>query len=288
MSKKGLYLAVGFLWATLLGIGAGLAATAVAAGAAWIYLFGDSAWPDWMSWAILACGVTVGLATFAATMMVARIVANRHGAPDREPADDRRGGAIAWGLLAVGLAVAVGFAWQQGARDRAVQTARKESAEAARYLPVLLSRTHRISSIAVESPGSDRDGRAVVTLDGLRDGGYRLDWQVRDTLYEKPLLKSGETLQLAAGTRVMNFALPAHGIVDGYRSLLSRADANVMVDEPFVFELQLAPILSEGETSRMSPHEVQNLANGWSPLIQRASAEFPVRFFLYGNRLSWD
>jgi len=288
MSKRGLYLVVGFVWAALLGIGAGLAAAAVAAGVAWIYLFGDSQWPGWTSWAIPGFGLAIGFATFTVTMLVARIVATRHGAPDRERADDRRGGAIAWGLLAFGVAVAVGFAWQQFGRERAIDRAREESAAAARYLPVLLSETHRISSIAVDWPGDNRDGRAVVTLDGRRSGGYRLDWQVRDTIYAKPLLKNAETLQLAVGTRVMDFTLPARDIVDGYRGLLSRTDANVMVDEPFVFEMQLAPILSEIETSRMPRHEVQNLANGWSPLIQRASAEFPVRFFLYGDRLSWD
>lgn len=288
MSKKGLYLAVGFVWAVLLGIGAGLAATAVAAGVAWIYLFGDSPWPDWTNWAIPGFGVAVGLATFAVTMTVTRIVANRHGVPGDDESDNRRGGVLAWGLLALGLAVAIGFAWQQYGRNKEIERAREETMAAARYLPLLLSETHRIADIAVEWPGGDRDGRAIVTLDGLRSGDYRLDWQVRDTIYEKPLLKSGETLQLAAGTRVMDFTLPAQGIVDGYRTLLSRTDTNVMVDEPFVFEMQLAPILSERETSRMPPHEVRNLANGWSPLIQRSSAEFPVRFFLYGGTLSWD
>jgi hypothetical protein len=288
MSKKSLYLVVGFLWAMLLGIGAGLAATAVAAGVAWIYLFGDSTWPDWTNWAIPGFGLAIGLATFAATVMVTRIVASRHGTPDGERADDRRGGSIAWGLLALGLAVAVGFAWQQYRQNLAIERAYEGSAAAARYLPLLLSETHRIAGISVEWPGGDQDGRAIVTLDGLRSGVYRLDWQVRDSIYEKPLLKSGETLQLAAGSRVMDFTLPAQGIVDGYRTLLNRTDANVMVDEPFVFEMQLAPILSERETSRMSQHEIQNLANGWSPLIQRSSAEFPVRFFLYGETLSWD
>lgn len=288
MSKKGLYLVVGFLWSVLLAAGAGLAAAAVGAGVAWIYLFGDSAWPDWTNRAIPGLGAAVGLATFAAAMTLTRIVASRHGTPAGERSEDRRGSAVAWGLLALGLAIAVGFAWQQYGRNNEIERAREETAAAARYLPLLLSETHRIAGIAVEWPGGDQDGRAVVTLDGLRSGRYRLDWQVRDTIYDKPLLQSGETLQLAAGTRVMDFALPARRIVDGYRALLSRTDANVMVDEPFVFEMQLAPILTERETSRISPHEVQNLANGWSPLIQRSSAEFPVRFFLYGGVLSWE
>ena len=133
-----------------------------------------------------------------------------------------------------------------------------------------------------------RAGRAVVTLDGMREGDYRLDWQVRDTAFGKPLLMSEQTLRLTAGTHAMEFALPAQRVVDGYRALLSRQDANVMVDEPFVFEAELAPIPTAHETSRMPANEVHNLANGWSSLIQRSRAEFAVRFFLYGDRLSWE
>jgi hypothetical protein len=288
MSRKGLYLAVGFLWAMLLGVGAGLAAAAIAAGVAWIYLFGDSTWPDWTNWAIPGAGAVIGLATFAVSMVVTRIVANRYDAGGNEAADKKGGGTFAWVLLLLGLAVAGGFAWQEYGRQKDFEKARDEAAEAARYFPTMLSASHRITGITVDWPGGGWDGRAVVTLGGLREGGYRLGWQVRDTLYEKPLLKGEETLQLTAGARVLEFALPAQGVVDGYRALLSRQDANVMVDEPFVFEVELAPMPGVLETARMPPHEVQNLTNGSSPLIRRSSEEFTVRFFLRGGTLSWD
>ncbi|MDH3228690.1 MAG: hypothetical protein OEN55_02745 [Alphaproteobacteria bacterium] len=288
MSRRGFYLAVGFLWATLLGAGAGLAAAAIAAGAAWIYLFGDSTWPDWTSWAIPGVGAVVGLTTFAASMIVTRIVANRYDVAGSEVANKKDGSVLAWVLLLLGLAVAGGVAWQGYGRQEDIQKAREQTAAADRYFPVLLSQTHRIAGIAVDWPGGGRDGSAAVTLDGLREGAYRLDWQVRDALYEKPLLKGGETLQLTAGTRVLEIDLPAQGVVDGYRLLLSRQDANIMVDEPFVLEVQLAPIPSEHETAQMPANEVHNLAIGWSPLLHRSSVEFTVRFFLYGDRLSWE
>jgi len=288
MSKKGLYLAVGFLWATLLGVGVGLGAAAIAAGMAWIYLFGDSTWPDWVDWAIPGFGAIIGLATFAGAIIVTRIVANRHDTVGSAVADNKRGSVFAWVLLLLGLAVAGGVVWQEFGRQDEFETARQETAAAARYFPMLLSETHRITSIIVDWPGGGRDGHAVVTLDGLREGAYRLGWQVRDTLYEKPLLTSEETLQLTAGTRVLEFDLPMQRIVDGYRTLLSRQDANVMVDEPFVFEVELTPIANELETARMPAHEVQNLANGWSPLIHRSSRQFTVRFFLRGGTLSWE
>jgi hypothetical protein len=288
MSRKSLYLAVGFLWATLLGVGVGIAAAAIAAGVAWIYLFGDSAWPDWTNWAIPGFGAAIGLATFTGSMIVTRIVANRYDVAGREGGGIKGGGVFAWALLLLGLAVAGGIAWQEFGRQQKIETAREESAAAAQYFPTLLSETHRITDIAVDWPGGGRDGRAVVTLDGLREGGYHFEWQVRDRLYEKPLLKGGEPLELAAGARVLEIALPAQSLVDGYRTLLSRQDANVMVDEPFVFEARLTPMPAEHETSRMPAHEVQNLANGWSPLIHRSSVQFTVRFFLNGGSLSWE
>ncbi len=287
MGKKGLYLAVGFLWATLLGIGAGIAAAVITAGVAWIYLFGDSTWPEWTNWAIPGFGFVVGLATFAVTMMVSRMVANRYDGRANEK-QAGKGGALAWTLLFLGLAVAGGFAWQQYGRHEEIEKAREGAAAAARYFPMLLSETHRISDIAVTWPGGGQDGRAAVTLDGLREGGYRFEWQVRDTLYEKPLISGTRDLNLTTGVKEIEIVLSAHDVVAGYRTLLNRQDANIMVDEPFVFEAQLAPIPTEYETSRMPPHEVRNLANGWSPLIHSLSAEFPVRFFLHGETLSWN
>ncbi len=288
MSRKRLYLVVGFLWSVLLGAGAGLLATAVAAGVAWIYLFGDSTWPDWTNWAIPGVGIVIGLLTFAGSMIVTRMVASRYDRGAGERADEKGGGVIAWLLLLVGLAVACTVVWQQVGRRAEIDAAREQSAAAARYFPVLLSETHRIVEIAVDWPGGGQDGRAVVTLDGVREGDYRLDWQVRDTAFGKPLLMSKQTVRLTAGTHAMEFALPAQRVVDGYRALLSRQDANVMVDEPFVFEVELAPIPTAHETSRMPASEVHNLANGWSSLIQRSRTEFAVRFFLYGDRLSWE
>lgn len=288
MSRKSLYLAVGFLWALLLGIGAGLFATAVAAGVAWIYLFGDSPWPDWTNWAIPGVGAVIGLATFAALMVVTRIVANRYDADRSEAAQKKGGGAFAWALLLLGLAVAGGFVWQEYGRQREFEMARQETSEAARYFPVLRSRMHRITGTAVRWPGHGSDGNAFVTLDGLREGNYRLGWQVRDTLFETPVLNDEETLQLTSGTRVLEFALPAQDVVDGYRALLNRQDANVMVDEPFVFEVELAPIPDETEAARMPAHELHNLTNGSSSLIDRSRVEFAVRFFLRGGTLSWD
>ena len=288
MSRKGLYLAVGFVWGTVIGLGVAVAVAAVAAGIAWIYLFGDAAWPDWANWAILGAGAVAGLIAFTVCMIVARIVANRYDGNSGGEDGNRRGSGLAWILLLLGLAAAGGFAWYEFGRQGDAEKAEEQAATAARYFPMLLSETHRITDIAVDWPAGGRDGSARLALDGLRNGEYRLVWQVRDSLYKTPLLAGEETMRLTSGPRWMDIPLPAQRIVDGYRELLNRQDANIMVDEPFLFEARLSPILTEDEISRMPAHEVQNLANGQSPMIQRSNAEFQVRFSLYGETLSWD
>lgn len=287
MSRKGLYLAVGFVWSTVISLGVALAVSAIAAGAAWIYLFGDDTWPDWANWAILGAGGVAWLLSFAICMLVARTVANRYDEPADEQHAGQRGSGFAWLLLLAGLAAAGGFAWWEYGRETEVVAARDRADQAAGYFAVLDSRTHRISGITVDWPGGGGDGSAQITLDGQRDGQYRLDWQVRDGGHEKPLQEGIQTLQLAPGVRQIDIPLSAERIVEGYRELLSRQDANVMVDEAFLLETILSPIPDDEELSRMPAHETQNLNNGQSALIDRSSAEFTVRFFLNGGTLSW-
>lgn len=286
MSRKGLYLAVGFLWAVLLGVGAGFAAAAFAAGAAWLYLFGDSDWPAWTSWAIPGFGLIVGLVTFAALMAVTRMVAGRQEASANSKTA-RTGGTVAWILLPLGLAVAGGLGWQFYGETRDFEQARERATVADRYFTEMLAAAHRITEVAVDWPGGGRDGHAAVRLDGQRTGDYRLEWQVTDRAYEKPLLRGDRALPLTAGTQSIDVVLPAGRIVEGYRTLLNRREANVLVDEPFELEVVLAPVPSPEEISRMPPREARNLANGWSPLIRRARATFAVRFVLHGETPSW-
>lgn len=288
MSRKGLYLAVGFVWGAVIGLGVALAVAAVAAGVAWLYLFGDAPWPDWAGWAILGTGAVAGLIAFTVCMIVARIVANRHDEGRAAGDGERRGSGFAWILLLAGLAAAGGFAWYEYGRQGDAERTREKAATAARHFPMLLSETHRVAGIAIDWPGGGRDGSAQVALDGLRSGDYRFAWRVRDGLYERPLLAGEEEMRLTAGARQIDIPLPAQRIVDGYRELLNRQDANIMVDEPFLFEAQLWPVLSEEEISRMPAHEVQNLTLGQSPLIHRSSAEFQVRFSLYGETAAWN
>lgn len=288
MSRKGLYLAVGFVWGVVISAGVALAVSAIAAGVAWIYLFGDETWPGWANWAILGAGAVAGLLSLSICMLVARIVANRYDEPANEHHTEHGGAGLAWLLLLTGFLAAGGFVWWEFGRQAEILTASEQADQADKYFPTLVSDTHRISGIDVDWPGGGADGKAMVVLEGLREGEYRFSWLIRDSLYDEPLLDGMQILQLTSGARRIDIPMPAERIVDGYRRLLNRQDGNLLVDEPFLFEARLAPVPNINEIQQMPAHEVQNLNNGQSSLIDRSSAKFAVRFFLYGETLSWE
>lgn len=65
MNTKRLFIAAGMAWGILLGIAGGMYAGGVAAGFAWLFLFGDDRWPGWGETAILGVAMLVGLAILA-------------------------------------------------------------------------------------------------------------------------------------------------------------------------------------------------------------------------------
>lgn len=286
MTTRALMTAAGFIWGATLGIAAAVLAMGIAAGFAWIFMFGDDPWPEWANWAIVGFGIAVGLVVFLICMALARMVARRY--DKRQATEKKRGSAVATVLILLGLAVAATYVWQGYEREQALQQQAEIRDAAEAYRSTLAGEVHRITELSVDWPGYGADGAARLWLDGRRAGGYALRWQVRDRLYKEPLVSGERIMVLQGGSARLDVAISSSELVDGYRSLLSRQDANLMVDEPFVFEATLEPVLDEAERAALPEHEANNLRQGWSTLIDRARAEFPVRFFLLGGRLSWD
>ncbi len=269
MRLKVLYGLAGLAWGLVLGPLVGLWVGAVAAGVSWLLLFGDDPWPESAGWIIpvIASAAALGLAaTCTVTGYAYGGARERAGAP--------AGARLkAYGLI--GLAGIAGIALlgagldSQRQQDRARQAARTQTSG----FEALVATRHVISDIRVN------DGGAAVGVAGSRGGAYRLRWSIREQAYRKTLADGVVTIDLAPGAGSVKVAFGLADLKRRYaEKVLTHRRASVLVEEDFVFEATLKPLLSETE-SRNIPHaEAQNLTIGQSRLIDTRSAKFPVRF----------
>ncbi len=286
MNTYRLFIAAGLVWGLLLGALAAVWGMALAAGIAWIFLFGDKPWPGWVDAAILTVATALGLGVFAGCVSLGW-AAGRN-CRDAAPAVARRGAMVASGLIGLALVAAATLTWLAAERRASSVREAEGRSRAHASLSALAAGIHRFEQIEVDWPGGGADGRAGLVLAGDRAGAYRLDWQIRGAVYDTALLAGSTRLNLAAGRHGHDVPIPATALVDGYRDLLERQDADIMVDEAFRFVARLTPLLDPASTDTLPAGEVRALAEGWSPLIGKAAAEFPVRFFLYDGVPSWE
>lgn len=285
MNAKRLFIAAGMAWGILLGIVGGMYAGGVAAGVAWLFLFGDDRWPGWGETAIIGVAVVAGLAILTGCIALGWAVGR--GYEDAEAAHRARGGWIAAGLILLAVLACAGGVWSVARQQEGIDRQRQEQAAAGMNLADMQAATHRLTGIDIDWRGGGADGSATVRLDGKRAGVYRLEWRIGGQSVKQPLMTGAARLDLVPGPASTDIAIPAEALVDGYRALLSHRNASIMVDEPFTLEARLIPILGPAEEAALPQGERRNLEQGWSPLIDEASAEFPVRFFLHGGELSW-
>ena len=286
MNVKRLFIAAGMAWGILLGIVGGMYAGGVAAGVAWLFLFGDDRWPGWGESAVIGVAVVAGLAILTGCIALGWAVGR--GYEDAGAARRARGGWIAAGLILLAVLACAGGVWSVARQQAEFDHRVEELADQAGNLADLYLDTHRFTGIDIDWRGGGADGSATVLLDGKRAGAYRLEWRIGGQSFKQPLMTGEARLDLVPGPASTDIAIPAGALVDGYRAILSHQNANVMVDEPFTLEARLTPILNAAEKAALPQGERRNLEQGRSMLIDEASAEFPVRFFLYGGELSWN
>lgn len=284
MASRTLMTAAGFLWGVVLGVGAGLLAVAIAAGVAWLFLFGDDPWPWWAEWAILGCGLAVGLIVFLTCLALARMVARRHDAPEEEG----RRSAIARVLIVAALGAGALYLWAGYRNQAEFDRAAAGRAQARAYLETLGASVHHIESVEIDWPGGGRDGRAMLDLAGWRSGRYHLSWSVHDTAFQERLIGGEWTLDLGSGAATVEVSLSAHGLAAAYRGLLSGPAPDVLVDDPMDFRVTLEPVLTVDERAGLPEAERHNLQRGWSDLIDHGAAGFRARFRFLDGMLSWD
>jgi hypothetical protein len=270
-----LYGIAGAAWGLVLGVLAGLAAAAFAAGFSWLYLFGDEPWPVSAGWAIPLFGPAAGTAVLAAGAVLGRTygrAAARAPAP-RHPALRRR----AW--LLTGLACIAGaglLAMVYGSEQRAAAQ-RQSAREAETRFEELRAARHRIESIDVIEAGEQRAAWSLV-FGGERRGSYRLTWTLEEQVYRKVLLERSAVVELEPGAASRGETLDVSIVERLYREQVLKGAGGVLVEEPFKLRVSLVPLLSEAERAALPAHELQNLELGHSALISNATAEIPVRF----------
>lgn len=286
MKQNAIFMIAGAAWGAVLGTLGFIQAGGMAAGFAWLTLFGDDPWPGWAGPMIVVVAATAGLTVFAGCVALGFAAGRRYGRSHGSNAWRAR--AIATGLTALALFFGGQGLWAQLHREAAVERQRLEEDRITVAFRELVATTHRVKAIDLYWPGGGGDGSATIHTAGQRTGPYVLRWEVRNRSFGRVLLSGRRQLQLTAGLADFQVDIGAEVLVEGYRQLLSRGDANIMVDEPFTLTVTLMPVLDHAAGTALPEREARNLEQGRSDLIDEATAEFPVRFFLYDGELSWE
>ena len=285
MRLRTLYALAGAVVGAGLGVLAAYGVVIVGAGVSWLFIFGDDTWPASTAWVIPGAGVLGGIIVWsAATLVAARYGRRFENAAPEVVTRQRR---FAYALLAAGVLFDVMLAGAVVANVRQ-QDAARESNDAQRvWFAEFLAGRQNIDAIDVHR--QDGQGTIAVTLrtSGANAGDHRLEWLVRELLYKKVLAEGEAALRLTGGLRDTALSLDAKTLAAAYHRLaLGGADANVMVDESFVFEARLVPLLDADVRVRMPGYERKNLDNGYSELIVTGDAPLPIRFILRGATIT--
>ena len=281
MRPATLYLWAGIVWGLLLGSLAAWGVMAVAAGASWLYLFGDEPWPDAVGWVIPLIGLTV----FLVVLVVFAALGLRHGREaSRVGPGEARGRRIQGiRLLALGLLLGLALTAAVGARIADQHDARVLLERQGAWFETLLSERQSLVSLGVARAARDMSYDMTVGTTGARGGTYRLDWSLHATSYGATLTEGSAELELEPGDNRVRLPIDAGRIVRRYHEVaLNGRDVHVEVDESFRLEAALSPLLGADELARLPPHEAHNLPLGQSALIDAKSASFPARFRIRG------
>ncbi len=281
MTLTRLYALTGAVWGLLLGTVAGYGAMAVAAGASWLYLFGDSPWPDMAEWVILAPGglaCAVIFAGFLWTGLRLGRAAERAGA--KQAQSIRRQGIRLLGL-GLGLILVLGAAI--GAQIYMQDRARQIAAEQTAWFRLEVEGRQRLVSVRVKPADSGASFDVAVVTRGLHAGAHRASWRVRSTAYSAVLAEGKAELELKRGENRAALAVDTFDLIGKYHEVaLDNADVDVEVAESFRLEISLTPVLGDEDLARMPPHEAHNLSLGQSDLIETGSFAFPAHFRISG------
>jgi len=271
------YLIVGIAWALLLGPAAFFLLFGFAAGASWLWLFGDNPWPVSLQWALPLIGVIGGALVALACVPIAyeygKTLETRANASSRT---EWRKVQVLTGIP-VALIVLIGLnGWRESrnyAQDMEI-AAQREAAFAA-----LVGSRYRIHEISIDRSEHDRF-RATVQMTGRREGTYRLHWQVADTGFGMMLASGNDVMALGSGKAEAEITFTLNQLMQSYQAKVLRGGTGVLVEEPFKLNVWLEPVFTESERETLPPGERRRLATAESPLRSKTSTQFPVRLLI--------
>lgn len=274
------YLIVGIAWAVLLGPLIAFALFGFAAGASWLWLFGDDPWPEATRWVLPLIGLVGGVLAALACIVVADSYGRRREVlPPASLHGERRRLVL---LIATPLVLAAllgAKVWWEG-REHSKAMALATQREAA--FAALLGARHTIAALTVNG-SAEASFRAKVQFAGKREGDYRLRWQVVDTGFGASLATGERIIALQPGARAVDIAFTLDELARGYKAKVLDGAGGVLVDEAFRLEVSLVPVLSEGERRELPPGERHRLTTGDTSLRAEKSTEFPVRLMIRGD-----
>ena len=150
MNTRMLHGLTGAVWGLLLGALGGVFTVAAGAGFSWIFLFGDSPWPEAAGWLLPA----LGLGVFAIVLFACVALGLRAGrqAAAAAPEDTARRHAAARRLCATGVLLALVLAGAVTMRLTGQEDAREIADRRAAGFEILQSERQRLAAVSVSRP----------------------------------------------------------------------------------------------------------------------------------------
>lgn len=286
MSQRVLFIMGGVIWGLVLGPDIGLAVAKFMGGLNWPFIAGTRDWPAWADWIIIASGVITGFGIFFGALITGRNIGDRI-----EYSHDMRlssGTAIPWAVIAVGVAVGGITMATIDDRQHAVVVYVQDQKDALARLEGFAKRIQRFRSVTVEWPGNGDDSQVLLSFRGKHQGNYLLAWDVWDSSNRKePVMEGDIGAILSPGEQNTSLPLSPRALVTAWQRRAGNV-SEAKVAEDFTFRIRLIPELTRAEWKPLPRHEPDNLADGKSILIDRASDSFPVYFEIRGSQVIWS
>ncbi len=265
----------GGLAALPFGVAVGIYVAGVAAVLAWALLCCDANWLDPVEVLVLVIGFAVGGATIGAGALLGFRIGRANEGSARE--GELRLAASVIAGLAVVAAFGLGYLVESPVRGLPVAEV-GETDTRSPALKKLEAERHKL--IHLQATGGDTV-RMTFISEGARAGSHRIRMQVSDQIYRRVLASADEVQEFPAGQREDEWDVKMETLGQAYNQrVLNNRPGDVQLDEPWVVNLTIEPVLTPEELAALAESERQRLASGALDLSSRMRATFQARLYI--------